>query len=216
MPRFIPREALGSFSAWRFADVLGEPPPVDAETLEAQAAAAEKAAYEQGHAAGEQAGHARAQANYQLSLESFHRTQGEQLAQRLQAVGDAYAERLGALEQALADEVLSLSLALASQMLRTELSLQPAALAPLVQEAVQAVLDTASVARVLLHPDDLAALQPGLQEWSDAGRLQCVADPRITPGGCEVECGPARIDATLETRWDQLRAQMGQPPGGPA
>jgi len=207
--RFIPRESLGAFRAWQFADVLGES-GAPATGMQARLAAAEKAAYAQGYAAGQQAGQAQAQADLQRDQDAFQREQGQQLALRLQAISDTYAACLGALEQSLADEVLALSLSLARQMLHTELSLQPQALAPLVHEAVRAVLDAAPIARLTLHPDDLATLQPGLQEWIGSGRLECVADARITPGGCEVACGPARIDATLETRWAELRAQLGQ------
>lgn len=65
-------------------------------------------------------------------------------------------------------------------------------------------------ARVLLHPDDLARLDPsGDGELRLAGLvLQLAADEALTPGGCQVDLALGGLDATLETRLARLRATL--------
>ena len=61
---------------------------------------------------------------------------------------------------------------------------------------------------IRMHPDDVAAAQEfaaSLLRQAEASRAATiVADESVSPGGCRVETGCTRVDATLETQVDEL------------
>ena len=48
-----------------------------------------------------------------------------------------------------------------------------------------------------LHPEDLATLG-GVDQLLDGRELRLVADPSVGRGGCLLDAGPSRVDATIE------------------
>ncbi|TCV95560.1 flagellar assembly protein FliH [Biostraticola tofi] len=55
-----------------------------------------------------------------------------------------------------------------------------------------------------VHPDDLPLLQQQLAAALDNQGWQLLADGRIQRGGCRITTDEGELDATLETRWQQL------------
>ena len=58
-----------------------------------------------------------------------------------------------------------------------------------------------------LHPADLEAIA-AVTDLTPGRTLDLVADPSITPGGCVVEAGSARIDARIETALARVREAL--------
>ena len=60
-----------------------------------------------------------------------------------------------------------------------------------------------------LNPVDLDTVRGFLAEQPNAQRCVLLADPAIAPGGCRVIAEQCEVDATVETRWRRLVANLG-------
>jgi flagellar assembly protein FliH len=66
--------------------------------------------------------------------------------------------------------------------------------------------------RVLLNPDDYAALRDQVQalakEVSRAGTAEVVPDPRVTLGGCRIETRHGAIDQQFEAQLNRIVEEL--------
>jgi flagellar assembly protein FliH len=99
---------------------------------------------------------------------------------------------------------------LARQVLRSELQVQPAVVARVAGEAVNAVLLSARQIVVQLHPQDLPLVAEGAGELLAARAARLVADASIERGGCRIESDLGAVDARIESRWAQAADALGQ------
>ncbi len=221
--RFIPSEEVGDVTQWTFGTVTAQgvqAPPADAELPAAAAPSVEELAaqlqqvrdeaYAQGLAAGMEQGRQQASLEWQQRLDDYIAHQGQQAAERLQALHQSFEQALDALQQQLAQQVLQLACELARQVVRRELATDAQALLPVVREAVEQLLAEGRPALVRLHPADKEALGPALQAaFAQASGVQWLADASVPAGGCQVESGGTVIDGRLETRWERAVAALG-------
>ena len=221
--RFIPSEEVGEVTQWTFGTVTAEgvqTPSIEAElpaavapTVEELAAQLQQVhdeAYAQGLAAGVEQGRQQASLEWQQRLDDYIAHQGQQAAERLQAMHQSFAQALDALQQQLAQQVLQLACELARQVVRRELATDAQALLAVVHEAVEQLLAEGRPALVRLHPADKEALGPALQAaFAQASGVQWLADASVPVGGCQVESGGTVIDGRLETRWERAIAALG-------
>jgi flagellar biosynthesis/type III secretory pathway protein FliH len=67
-------------------------------------------------------------------------------------------------------------------------------------------------ARLLLNPQDAEYLgrqiETIVRELNPVGRVEVVADPRITPGGCRLETTHGSIDQKLETQLKRIEEEL--------
>jgi flagellar assembly protein FliH len=205
--RFIPREELDGFAAWR-PHAFGDTPKAAAP---APAAERERdPVHEAALAAARQDGY---QAGYRdglVALESFKQSFAQQAAAQVGQLVSAFDAEFAALEAQIAAHVARAATALARQVVRHELATRPQLVAQVASEAVNAVLMSARHLRVHVHPDDLPLVQAGAAEALAARPARLVADASLTRGGCRIESDVGSIDAALETRWAQAAAAMGQ------
>jgi flagellar assembly protein FliH len=100
---------------------------------------------------------------------------------------------------------------MAARVLRRELKADPQVPLPLLREALELSRGSAEV-RVLLNPDDYAALRDEVQtltaEFSRVGATQVIADPRVTPGGCRVETRHGVIDQQFESQLSRIVEEL--------
>lgn len=100
---------------------------------------------------------------------------------------------------------------IAERILRRELAAQPDLPTTLVRESLELAVGADGV-RVLLNPDDLAALGTHVErlthEFARCGTAELVADPRITPGGCRVETRHGSIDQQIETQLRRIEEEL--------
>lgn len=203
--RFIPREELGAFAAWRPGTLGGEPGHVGAradaaapvETLQAQLAAVRQAGYQDGYRDG------------LAALESFKASFARANNERIGALLDGFDAELLALEQRIAGAVADAATQLARHVVRGELAVQPQLVAQVAQEALSALLLSARHIRVHVHPDDQPLVADGAGEALAARGARLVADSTLERGGCRVESDIAVVDATLATRWSRACAALG-------
>jgi len=80
-----------------------------------------------------------------------------------------------------------------------------------VREALAQIEDTAGVT-VQLHPDDLALLRkqqsPLLQGLPEGGPLRFTGSAEVSRGGCLVQTRFGILDASRETKFDQIREAL--------
>jgi flagellar assembly protein FliH len=208
--RFIPREELGSFAAWKPGaigpDGQGErraqprpenAPPPTPEEWRAKIAEGRAAGYQDGYRDG------------LVALENFKQSFAAQMSQQLGQMVAAFDAQLGALEQQMAQSLARSAVLLAQRVVRSELATKPEHVATLASEAVSAVLLSARQILVRVHPDDLAFVQQGAAEVLQARGARLVADPSLQRGGCIVDSDAGSIDAAIDTRWTHAAAMLG-------
>jgi len=162
--RFIPREELDGFAAWRpnaFGDSnAAQAPPGDAKRgAEPQAAqVARQAGYQDGYRDG------------LVALESFKQSFAQQMAAQFAPLVSSFEQAFVDLESQIADGVARSATALARQVLRSELTARPELVAQVAGEAL-----TARDARLLA---DASLTRGGCRVESDLGQIDARIETR--------------------------------------
>lgn len=198
--RFIPREELDGFAAWRpdaFGDSANTRPATEAQRS-AEQHSQRQAGYQDGYRDG------------LVALESFKQAFMQQMAAQLGPLVTAFDQAIADLESQIADSVARTATALARQVVRSELSARPEQVAQVASEAVHAVLLSARHIRVFVHPDDEGLVQAGAGPALVARSASLLTDNTLTRGGCRIESDLGSIDARIESRWSQAAATLGQ------
>jgi len=217
--RFIPREELEGFAAWRPGSFGGggapsphpsdrpeskvhaappppPPPPTEAEWLE-EVRHARDSGYQDGYRDG------------QVALEAFKEQFARQMAEQFGQMFGTLDAQWSALEEKIALAVTRTAVQLARQVVRHELATRPEIVAQVAQEAVGAIVLSARHLQVRVHPDDHAHVAAGAGEALQARDARLVADPAVEPGGCIVDSDLGHVDARIATRWAQAAAVFG-------
>ncbi|MGD9833750.1 MAG: FliH/SctL family protein [Piscinibacter sp.] len=206
--RFIPREELSGFAAWKPGSLGGEEeaaaaaaaaePPKSAEELQAEALrAARQGGYHDGYRDG------------LAALDSFKQSFAQQATAQMGALMQSYAGQMDALQQQMASALADAAVSLARQVVRGELAANPQQVAAVAQEAIEALLLSARHVTVRVHPDDQPLVAQGAAEILEARGARLVADAAVTRGGCVVESDIGIIDASIESRWRRAAAALG-------
>jgi flagellar assembly protein FliH len=217
--RFIPREELGAFAAWRPGSLHGDEPASPSPAATAAATTAEAGAPPAPPPADAQRGAelaAARQAGYQdgyrdglVALEGFKRSFAAQLSTQFGALYGRFDAQLAALDADIAAAVTQTAVRLARQVLRSELAAEPAGVARVAAEAVDALLLGARRITVRLHPQDLPLVAEGAADVLHSRGARLLADPALERGGCVVESDLGAIDARIASRWQQAAAVLG-------
>ncbi|MED5619753.1 FliH/SctL family protein [Ideonella sp. BN130291] len=209
--RFIPREELGAFASWTpdgFGGAARPHPGVSAPTPEPEAPTAEQI---QGHL--QQARQDGYQDGYRdglVALDSFKQSFAQQMTAQIGQLLHSFENQLDELEQQMALAVARTATQLARQVVRSELQANPALVAKVAEEAVNAVLMSARHIRVHVNPQDQALVAEGAAEALQARGARLMASTAIERGGCLIESDAGSIDARIEARWSQAAATLGQ------
>lgn len=149
-------------------------------------------------------------------LESAQQIINEQIQER---VGNACAELRERMGEALREidslrarivaeseqDLVELSLQIARKIIRQELTTSPEIIQTLTRVAL-AQLNSRTVARVRLHPEDARYLR----QWSasERGSIEIIEDGAIERGGCVVQSERGTMDARIETQLTVIRDQL--------
>ena len=205
--RFIPREELGDFAAWRPGSLSGEAlaTPAAAAATTAQQDEAQRVAL----AAARQSGYQDGYRDGLAALDGFKRSFSAQLTAQFGQLYHRFDEQLGLLDVEIADAVAQTAVRLARQVLRSELATEPGCVVRVAAEAVEAVLLSARRIVVRLHPLDLPLVAEGADEVLQSRGARLVADTSVERGGCLVESDLGAIDARIGVRWAQAASALG-------
>ncbi|KLJ02748.1 FliH/SctL family protein [Luteimonas sp. FCS-9] len=146
-------------------------------------------AQREGHAEGLAQGRAEGLAQAQAEM--------RRLAAQIEGILDNFSRPLARLENEVVAALGELAVRVAGGLVGRAYQAEPALLAELVGEAVEAVGGAAREVEVRLHPDDIASLTP-LLTLPPETRL--VADPALARGDLRVHAQSVRIDGSLEAR----------------
>ncbi len=127
----------------------------------------------------------------------------ERLAELARGAASAHVESMRNLDRT----VVLLVLELVRTVVKHEASVAPQTILQVVRAAMDELsLETAVAVRV--HPDDVALLEAGLAGIGvPAGVAIAVqADPALSRGGCVLESGAGRVDATMETQLQRIES----------
>lgn len=138
--------------------------------------------YERGRAEGRAAGLAEAQAE----------------VTRLRRILDHFGRPLAELGDELEQIVVHLATAVAGALVRARAAREPEIVAALAREALKGLPGSAREIELQLHPEDLAVVEPLLQER--AATLRLTPNPLLARGDLRVHSDVVRLDATLATR----------------
>ena len=108
------------------------------------------------------------------------------------------------------EEIIRLSVALAQKIIKKEVTLDPDTLKKSVDHAVKFLKDKSFV-RILLNPDDMKMIEPYLSEFAVGNKienLELAEDQCVETGGCMLETGFGRINATIEDQLAELEMEM--------
>jgi flagellar assembly protein FliH len=228
--RFIPREELEGFSAWKPGSFGDDPshkpkaaaPVPDAETLRRQAEELAQAQARRIEEARQRAEAERLQAlqdareggyhdGYRdglAALENFKRSFAAQTSAQVAALQQQFQQQLDGVEQDLARRVTGIVLEVARQVVRSELSLRPDSVLAVTQEALGSLLTSARHVVLRVHPDDHALIADGCAELLAARGARLLRDAQVERGGCLLESDIATVDARVGSRWHRAMVAL--------
>jgi len=164
------------------------PPVVKPPTLE-EIQAIQEAARQEGYKAGLAQGHKEGLAKGEAEI--------RRLTAQIEGILDNFTRPLARLEDEVTAALGELAVRIAGSLVGRAYAADPALLADLVREALDAVGGTSREVEVRLHPDDIQALAPLLSLGAGARLLP---DPSLGRGDLRVHAETVRIDGTLEAR----------------
>jgi flagellar assembly protein FliH len=204
--RFIPREELGDFAAWKPGSLGAKqaqaaapqtPSEPTADEWRARIAAARQAGYQDGYRDG------------LVALEGFKQSFASQATSQIGALLKSFDAQLDRLDADLAQAAARTAVQLARQVLRAELQAHPELVARVAAEAINNVLLSARHITVHVHPLDLPLVAEGAEEALQARGARLLASPTVERGGVRVESDVGAVDARIATRWRQAAAALG-------
>ena len=129
-------------------------------------------------------------------------------AMKLHTLLESLDQALQGLDDDIAGNLLDLAVELAQQLVRHELKNVPGTTVEVLREALQQMPQ--NHAMVHLHPDDAALVREYLGEQLAHVGHRLIEDEGITRGGCRIDASGSQLDATLETRWKRIMANLGR------
>ncbi|MBI3712964.1 MAG: flagellar assembly protein FliH, partial [Burkholderiales bacterium] len=163
---------------------------------EAARSEAYSAAYQEAY----QAGYQECRANGEREM---HEKTDVTLTQ-LEQLRDQFSHQLQLAHQDIGQEFVQLALDFANVLCQAHLEIHPEAILDIVNQAIQSLPSISQPAQLILNPEDLALVRElnGDKLQNEAWRLS--SDPHLRRGGCRIETAKNLLDASYESRWEQL------------
>jgi len=161
-------------------------------------------------------------AGYQEAYEKgLHegQTAGMQLAEEsmkvhIQAMENLAKNFIGEIDRAgknTGQELLDLAISLAENILKTKLELDVSAILPIVEETIAHIPTVQQPANILLNPEDAATVKHIMGEALNSDGWKIISDAQLERGDCKIETAYNIVDASIETRWNALKALIHPP-----
>jgi flagellar assembly protein FliH len=108
------------------------------------------------------------------------------------------------LDEEIEHELVDLVTAMVRQLVRREIKAEPGQVMAVVREALAALPAATRSVRLHLHPEDAVLVRHAMSLSEEERTWKIVEDPVVSRGGCRVMTEHSQIDATVETRLNQL------------
>ncbi len=157
-------------------------------------------AYAEGHAQGYKAGHDEGA--------KAAKEQAQARTEVLENTLNKLAAPLEDLDEQVDHELVILVQALVKQMVRREIKTDPGQIMAVIREAIESLPVASRELQLRLHPEDATLVHEFYKTGEQDLAWAIVEDPLISRGGCKVVTAVTQVDSTLETRLNQLFAQV--------
>ncbi len=172
----------------------------DDEIIKAKAAKlyedAQQTGYSKGYAKGMQDG-------FVVGLDNA-RSEVDEECDTLRAVSSHFQQSLQTMDEQIADDVLSLALDIAQAMTKQAMQHDENAILPIITDAMHYLPTVEKPARLLLNIEDAEVIRKHLGDELQNEGWVIQEESHIESGGCIVETGANRIDATNQIRWKRI------------
>ena len=135
---------------------------------------------------------------------SAGKEEAERRIERLDLLLRALARPFDDLDDAVEKQLVELSMTVVRQLFRREIRLDPTHVIGVVRQAVQCLPMASRNVHVHLHPEDAALIRESLSPAEGEPAWSVVEDPLMARGGCRISTENANIDASTETRLNEL------------
>lgn len=172
---------------------------------------AEKKGHETGYAAGYDAGlNEGREAGKAEALEQMQKRL-RKLDKQWSEAAETWEQQRTALERDARDAVLQVAMKLGEKIVHRTLETERGIVVDQLDAVLRHVLEPTRIT-VRAHPDDIELLRTALPElhakFSSLEHVELVADEALTAGGCVVDHGHGRIDASIEKQLERLGAML--------
>jgi flagellar assembly protein FliH len=205
----IAKGKLSAYQRWEMTSFEENKPVVNKAAAESLAAAnkieldkLKLKAQKEGFAKGFEEGH-------QLGVSTGQKDMQHELATFLK-ISSQFNQSIQQAEHIVAEEVLDLALDMAKAMLKSALNINPELIIPIVEQAIASLPSVQQPAQLFLNSKDAEIVKNHIgAELSEAG-WAIVSDARMNPGDCRIETLNNQINASLQSRWQQLTDALGR------
>lgn len=159
-------------------------------------------AYNEGFATGEKDGFHSGQLKGQQEAKAKLEARMEELEKLMQQLMAPMHEQDDQIE----DMLLKLVEIMVRQVIQRELSIDSSQITTVLRGALKALPMGADNIRIYLNPADFDAAKALRERHEEKWRL--LEDEHLMPGGCRIETEHSQLDATLETRLQQITEQL--------
>lgn len=167
-----------------------------------------EAGYQEGLEQGKQDGYEQGLSEGRTTGEQEMQRQTHQALQPLLPLAERFREALDSLDDEIAERLVDLALTAGRQLAGEALEAHPETILDIVRELLHVEPALSGRPRLWLHPADLALVKAHLGAEFDAAGWQLQPDDLILRGGCRATSASGELDATLETRWEAVAAQV--------
>ncbi len=198
--------------ALKIPEPLNEPeialPPQVASISEQELAEIREQAERDGYATGYAEAYAKGLSDGQAQGLADTLEKNEQQLARLEDLINQFEEELSQSSKQLGQQILDLALDLAHTLVHKQLELDKTAILPIVEDAIDQLIQVKQPAHLFLNPLDADTVQTHLGEKLNKKGWQIIADPHIEAGGCLLESASNVIDAGLSLRWQRITEHL--------
>ena len=104
-------------------------------------------------------------------------------------------------------EIVRLSIEIAEKVVSVKLNMHPQVVVDIAKEAINMLHERDSVV-LFVNPSETTLFEAKredlIKQLSPKGELHIIGDHEISPGGCVAETEHGRVDATIESRWENF------------
>ncbi|MDR4518736.1 MAG: flagellar assembly protein FliH [Nitrosomonas sp.] len=119
-------------------------------------------------------------------------------------------QHIQTIDQQIAQDLLMLAIDLTKKMITQALTIHPELILPIVQEAIHHLPSTGQHLCLFLHPEDAKIVRQYINEQQLQESWEIREDTQLEQGGCHIEAGGSKVDASVETRWRRILSAIGQ------
>ena len=190
------------------------------EKIEEEARQAGRTAgYQDGHKEGYTKGHAE---GHTQGLEEGRQKAREELnsqladqVEPLKALASTFSAALEDLDETIGRDLVDLALATGHKLAGEAVETSPEQILTLIRSLLHTEPPLVGQQRLWLNPQDHQLVQDALGEELAAADWTLQPDDQISRGGCRVTSASGELDATWESRWEAVKAQIRHRPSHP-